>query len=541
MPVMPLLDQYGEPIKKENLLDNNNLLEEQSGPSLIGARSIVTGYPTFNMHPMRMTKLMIEADQGNPMAYLEMAEQIEEKDSHYVSILGTRKRAVAQMEITVEAASEDPVDEQNAQFIRDWLKRDIIDDVIFDILDAVGKGYSVSELIWDMSESQWDIKDIKWRDPRWFIFDIIDGTTPLLRDGGQFVPLQPYKYIYHQHKAKSGLPIKGGVVRPCAWMWMFKNFGVKDWVIFSEAYGQPVRIGKYAAGTSQEDRAILKRAIANLGSDVGAIIPDTMIVEFVESAQKSGTTDMFERKGDWFDKQMSKAVLGQTTTTDALSSGLAGNQAHNDVRGDISRSDGRKLASTLNAQLVIPYLMLNKGPQKQYPRLKIGDCDDVDVAALADAAVKVVGIGGKVSGKKLVAKLGLPPAEEDDDEDVLSPPTPTPPDVPPPLGGEAELQQVTGKKPDDKLVTAAAVLPSPKPDAIGALADDLAGDWQEIMNPLEALLQKALKASSSYEDFSNNLLSLASELDMEPMTDKVSKAIFAARIAGNVGAKLEDK
>ncbi len=31
-----------------------------------------------------------------------------------------------------------------------------------------------------------------------------------------------------------------------------------------------------------------------------------------------GVTDMYERRSDWLDRQISKLVLGQTTTTDAV-------------------------------------------------------------------------------------------------------------------------------------------------------------------------------------------------------------------------------
>ena len=40
-----------------------------------------------------------------PYLYLELAEDMEEKDLHYLSVLGTRKNAVAQLDLIVSAAS----------------------------------------------------------------------------------------------------------------------------------------------------------------------------------------------------------------------------------------------------------------------------------------------------------------------------------------------------------------------------------------------------------------------------------------------------
>src|SRR5690606_631381 len=105
------------------------------------------------------------------------------------------------------------------------------------------------------------------RDPRWFTFDK-DGTTPLLRGGEsgneQDEPLPAFKFIDLSIKAKSGLPIRSGLARLATWFWIFKAYTLRDWAIFTQTYGQPVRIGKYHAGASKEDRETLYRAVANI-------------------------------------------------------------------------------------------------------------------------------------------------------------------------------------------------------------------------------------------------------------------------------------
>ena len=330
-------------------------------------------------------------------------------------MLGTRKRAVAQLEISVDAASDDKTDIDNAKLIEEWLDRDQLESELIDILDAVGKGFSVHEIIWEMTAEKWFPKELKWKDHGWFEFDRDDGETLLLREVATSAPLSPYKFIVHQHKSKSGLPIRGGIFRPVVWMWMFKNFSIKDWVIFCEAYGQPVRVGKYGAGASQKDKDILMRAVANIGSDAAAIIPESMQIEFIEAASKSGSIDAFERLCNFCDMQISKAVLGQTTTTDAVSGGHAVSKEHNDVRGDIERADSKQLAATLNQQLVRMIVDLNKGPQKRYPHITIGREDDVDTDKLSTTAQRAVNMGMKVSASRLRDKLGLPAPDGDDD------------------------------------------------------------------------------------------------------------------------------
>jgi phage gp29-like protein len=51
----------------------------------------------------------------------------------------------------------------------------------------------------------------------------IDGETLRLKTLGVPEDLAGFKYITHVHPAKSGLPIRGGLARPAAWAYLFKN------------------------------------------------------------------------------------------------------------------------------------------------------------------------------------------------------------------------------------------------------------------------------------------------------------------------------
>lgn len=515
---MKLLDQYGNPILKDDLL------EEKAGPTLTGTRSILSSHPTSGLTPSRLAGLLRSAEEGDATGYLEMAEDLEDKDPHYLSILGTRKRAVTRMEISVEAASDEANDVANADLVREFLDRDTLKSELFDILDAVGKGYSVVEILWDLSESQWMPKELKWRDPKWFEFDRIDGETLRLVNGAERVDISPYKFITHTHKAKSGLAIRGGVARPCAWMWLFKNFSVKDWVIFAEAYGQPIRLGKYGPGASKEDRDVLLRAVRNIGSDAAAIIPESMLIEFVEAQGKTATADVFERLCNFCDTQMSKAVLGQTTTTDAISGGHAVSKEHNEVREDIAESDADQLAARLTQAIAVPIVTLNRGPQKRYPRIKIRDPEDVDIAALTAAADTAIRFGMRISERKLRDRVGLP--EPEDDEDILRVPGGTAPADP---AAEPETAAASAQPGRSRPV-----------DAIDALGDEMAADWEEIISPTIDRIVKAVEDSASYEDFTQKLLDILPELDARLLRERLARAMFVARLAGNHDAPIGD-
>ena len=102
-------------------------------------------------------------------------------------------------------------------------------------------------------------------DPRWFRFDRTDLTTlRKLNDHGVEEPLDGGRFIFANIQAKSGLALRGGLARVAAWGWMFKAYTQRDWAIFTQTYGQPLRVGKYGAGATEKDRNTLFTAVANI-------------------------------------------------------------------------------------------------------------------------------------------------------------------------------------------------------------------------------------------------------------------------------------
>jgi hypothetical protein len=173
-----LVDHLGRPLRAEEMTGR-------------GRRADDVGRPLDRLRPpgpgpdaRAARQPVARLEQGDATAYLELAEEMEEKDLHYLSVLGTRKRAISQLPIEVDAASDDPDDEADAQLIRDWLKRDTLEIELFDILDAIGKGFSVTEIVWEFTAKAWLPCRLKWRDPRWFEFDQVDGETLKLKGLG---------------------------------------------------------------------------------------------------------------------------------------------------------------------------------------------------------------------------------------------------------------------------------------------------------------------------------------------------------------------
>lgn len=524
-----IIDQWGNPISSAALK------KEQAAPTVMGVRRPNTEHQASGLTPAKLGRLLRTSVNGDPQAYLELAEDMEERDLHYAGVLAARKLQVAGLEITVEAASEDANDVENADMVRAFIERDAFESELVDMLDAIGKGFSATEIIWETSESQWNPAALKWRDPRWFRFDDNDGETLLLRDISGDVALAPFKWIVHQAKVKSGLPIRGGIARAVCWTFLFKSFTMKDWAIFCEAYGQPLRLGKWGEGATDEDKDVLLRAVANIGVDYSAIIPASMSVEFIK-AELAGSHELYEKRCNFLDQQTSKVVLGQTGTTDAIAGGYAVGKVHDGVKADIERSDARQLAATLNRDFVVAYISLNKGPQKAYPKIRIGRPQEVDLEKYMKNVTSFVNLGGKVGMAKVRDKLGI--EDPDKDEELLHPANrasaeetdpPTKPDSRPPAKPQVSMHRaVNTPAPGDAIDDSIAKM----------LSDD---GWEPMVAPVIEGLETQIARAKDLAEIRAILQEWLVSMDVNALTEILARAAFSARLAGLGNETLSDE
>jgi hypothetical protein len=87
----------------------------------------------------------------------------------------------------------------------------------------------------------------------------------------------------------------------------------------------------------------LVQAIRNLGSDAAGVISKSTEIEFVEAASRSGGANPYQLMAEFCNREMSKAVLGQTLTTDTTGSTgtYAAASVHGQVRRDLVEADAQ--------------------------------------------------------------------------------------------------------------------------------------------------------------------------------------------------------
>ena len=520
---MPITDQFGRPMQA---IPPKELLERQAVPTLGSVRQIHAGHPADGLDPVRLTAMLRAAEMGDATAYLELAEQMEEKDLHYSAVLGVRKRAIRSLTVYVDPGDNSTAAGELAEMTRNALNSTAIRTTLIDIMDAIGKGYSVCEIVWAQEGKSLKIADLELVDPRWFEFDRENGRHLYLRDNAGPQPLRPDSYVIHMAKAKSGLPIRGGLARLAAWAYMFKNYTVKDWAIFCEAYGHPLRLGKYEATAKPEDRMTLLRAVRQIGVDMAAIVPKDMDIDVIQAAV-AGSEKLYEGKARWWDEQMSKGVLGQVATTDAIAGGHAVGKIHENVRDDIRDADAEQLAATLQRDVAgaLRRVCFAADLNVPLPNIRFELEDSVDPQVLLNLIEKRPA-GLRIATADIYRAFNL--RRPDDDEEVLADPTPAAPTVP-----TDPATRIAASRAED----------APPRDSIDALVDELIanGDMQQVMDGELGPLLEALASATDWDDVRGILDAFAQDAPSDAVRDQLARATFAARLAGEVGAEVTDR
>ena len=505
---MALLDQYGRPVRLQKLT------EPLAEGGMTGIRQTWAGSAASGLTPAKLASILRSCDQGELREFLILAEEMEERDPHYSSVLGTRKRAISGIMPQVEAASDSARDVEIAEAVREEIaEHPGFSDLVEDLLDALGKGFSVVEIDWARSASRWTPERFDHRDPRFFTFDretrrdlrLLDEAGPV-----EGVALEPFKFITHRARMKSGLTYRGGLARVVAFSWMCKAYTFKDWMSFIETYGLPLRIGRYGPEATKDDVAKLYQAVANIGTDAAAVLPKSMEIAFEKGLSVSGPEKIFETFARYIDEQISKAVLGQTMTADSGSS-QAQATVHNEVRHDIAASDARAVAGAINRDLVRAYVDLNFGVQEVYPRLTLPVAEPEDITAKIEGAAKLMERGVTFKMTELRAKLGFSDPEEGDEIAGGAP-------VPPPVAANRARLALNREQAEDLL---------------DGVEEVMLSDWEELGSDMEAAIAGAIDGADSYEAVLERLPEALRQMPSALLIDTLVKGMFQARAVGD--------
>ncbi len=200
-----------------------------------------------DLTPATIQTIFQQADQtGDTVDQSLLATRIMEHDGDIATSCQTRQAALTSTpwEIVPPLHADSKEAREIAQFC-DYYLRAIPGDpdrqlgdfhqLMGDLCSAILPGFALSEIVWQPGGTAIDGFHFC---PQYF-FSYYDSDMPQMKIDGEekLTPLQNNKWVYHHYHFRPGDPVRGGLVRPLAYIYSFKRMTVADMIRFFEKFG----------------------------------------------------------------------------------------------------------------------------------------------------------------------------------------------------------------------------------------------------------------------------------------------------------------
>jgi hypothetical protein len=235
--------------------------------------------PIRGLDPARLAAILDDYQRGYIAQAAQLWATIERRDPQCQSVIPKRKRATSLLEYEVLVEDDSPEAARQREALEyfyanvsatDALQRNMrggFSTLVMQMMDAVGKGYAVHEILWKPARNA-EGRDVLTAEcvftPLWFF----ENRTGSLR----FLP---------QDYAVDGLPLAEGgwmvtvpatgipLMEATSVAYVYKNLSLKDWLIFSERYGMPLPVGKTSASQGSPEWNCLRGRFAQRRAGLG--------------------------------------------------------------------------------------------------------------------------------------------------------------------------------------------------------------------------------------------------------------------------------
>jgi phage gp29-like protein len=314
-------------------------------------------------------------DDGSAILYYR---ELEEKDVDVANALDTLKGSVLERNWTIEPADKD---DTQAVEIAVWVQAQLdkienIDLVLDNMLDAPGYGFSVQEMIFDVSAGQAELADIRDCPQELFLF----GTRYQPQIGpmqflstpyaGQGVEVPEEKFLIYSYRARSRNRMGRPLLRSVFWPSWFKRNMLRLWAQYAEK-GPGTAVVRYDDANNAADAQKAADIARALIEDVAVAVPrnfdvETELLTIARALNPAVYQEFFKSQ----QLDIVRRVLGETLTSFGGEGGK-GTQALGTIHADTLETKTISLCkgmeSILNRQLIRPLVLWNFGPDAPMP------------------------------------------------------------------------------------------------------------------------------------------------------------------------------
>jgi phage gp29-like protein len=209
-----------------------------------------------------------------------------------------------------------------------------------------------------------------------------------------------------------------GLARVLAWMAIFRNWDLRDWLSLAEIGWKPWRLGKYGKDATTEDKNALNQIMrAMTASGVAIFNKDTTEID-VEwpKGLPSGSVSTHKELADYLGAEMSKAVLTGTLTVEAGSKGARSlGETHQEGLDEQIEADALDISDDLTRQLAGPFTRMNYGDKYAVPMVLLPCEDEFDEQQYALTVKTLSDAGLRMPASFVREQVGIPEPDEDDE------------------------------------------------------------------------------------------------------------------------------
>jgi phage gp29-like protein len=351
--------------------------------------------------------------------------------------------------------SRDPMQEEIAERTQEIFSRiPRFADLVRHLLDAVWYGSSAANLIYarrpdgGVIVSDWlpfhpdtitvslDGEPAIRVGPRYYAD--MDGTGGSTQQGFDsrvhvLTPIERRAVVWHRYMVQgpdfddpyeTAYAFLGKGVRDTVWWyWNLKQAVLQNWATYAERYAQGIRVGYYPMaqkGGKEEMEEILRNLVGDVSAVVPRSTPGQKDYEIEIKEPGAARAQVFADLCEWLAKNIKELIVGQSATSEAVSSGIGSNVASQHQKTFTRQmkfvADG--LGETITQQLVREIVDMNFGPQENYPKFEFSVESPEMEKKLEAIRIFVNELGGTVSEAETRKMLGL--AIPDIDEPVLT-------------------------------------------------------------------------------------------------------------------------
>lgn len=296
----------------------------------------------------------INVDNPNRRALYDIYRDTE-TDLHLSGCIEQRRGFVLSRSFHIVDASGVEVEQATAIFDASWFK-----DLMRLALDSVFWGHSLIELGNPLNNTAGKrIYDRVTLIPRKHV--IPEYGRVIINEGSTWQSGIDYRAEpYISSLIEVGQPDNLGLLLKATPQVIAKRNALAFWDNFAEVFGMPMRIAKVDA---RDQDAIDRAAVMldTIGHNFSAVFDEGTEIQLVEAA-KGDAFNVYDRRIDRANSELSKLIIGQTMTIEDGSS-LSQSQTHLEVFKNLTEADCDMLRDVINNQL-IPRMVADGFPVK---------------------------------------------------------------------------------------------------------------------------------------------------------------------------------